>query len=282
MADWINALGRGDADAATAVLHLFGGPFVTIGSGRLDVPDSGKRLLAFVALHCGAVDRRYAAGTLWPICDDRRAAGNLRSALWRLRSCRIPLVTADKTSMSLSHGIVVDVDVVSEWASRLIQGSASQDDLVVGPRGVDALDLLPGWYDDWVLMERERNRQRLLHALEALTHALIGSGRCAEAVEAAMLAVTSEPLRESAQRALIEAHLAEGNWVEGRRRFETYRRLLMRELGIEPRRALSDLLRRTGHFENAAPPRSNSSPVAPVVATPIAALPARHSSSPAH
>ena len=43
---------------------------------------------------------------------------------------------------------------------------------------------------------------------------------------AAMLAVSSEPLRESTQLRLIEAHIAEGNWVEGRRRFEAYRRLL--------------------------------------------------------
>src|SRR5690242_21218853 len=53
--------------------------------------------------------------------------------------------------------------------------------------GVDAIDLLPGWYDDWVLMERERVRQRLLHALEALSGQLAQVGRCAEAVDAAMM-----------------------------------------------------------------------------------------------
>ena len=41
--------------------------------------------------------------------------------------------------------------------------------------------------------------------------------------EAAMFAVGIEPLRESAQRVLIEAHLAEGNLVEARRAFVTYR-----------------------------------------------------------
>jgi Bacterial transcriptional activator domain len=33
---------------------------------------------------------------------------------------------------------------------------------------------------------------------------------------------------------LIQAHLAEGNWVEGRRSFEAYRAVLHRELGVEP------------------------------------------------
>jgi DNA-binding SARP family transcriptional activator len=108
----------------------------------------------------------------------------------------------------------------------------------------DFIDLLPGWYDDWVLVERERVRQRLLHALEALSSQLARAGRCAEAVEAAMMAVTAEPLRESAQRVLIQAHLAEGNWVEGRRSFEAYRDVLDRELGVEPDPELAAMVRR--------------------------------------
>jgi DNA-binding SARP family transcriptional activator len=59
-----------------------------------------------------------------------------------------------------------------------------------------------------------------------------------------MMAVTAEPLRESAQRVLIEAHLAEGNWVEGRRSFEAYRDLLDHELGVQPEPELAALVRR--------------------------------------
>ena len=112
------------------------------------------------------------------------------------------------------------------------------------PWGIDAIDLLPGWYDDWALLERERIRQRLLHALEALSCQLVRAGRFAEAVEAAMMAVTAEPLRESAQRVLIQAHLAEGNWVEGRRTFEAYRDMLEHELGVQPEPELAAMLRR--------------------------------------
>lgn len=74
----------------------------------------------------------------------------------------------------------------------------------------------------------------MLHALEALSRRLVRQGRWAEAVEAAMAAVTSEPLRESAQRTLIDAYLAGGNWVEARRAFDAYRALLRRELETEP------------------------------------------------
>ena len=68
--------------------------------------------------------------------------------------------------------VFVDVHVVSAWAARLIGGSASHNDLGIMPWGVDAIDLLPGWYDDWALIERERFRQRVLHALEALSRQL--------------------------------------------------------------------------------------------------------------
>jgi DNA-binding SARP family transcriptional activator len=131
---------------------------------------------------------------------------------------------------------------VCGWANRLIDGTAQGDDLAVSSTWVEALDLLPGWYDDWALIERERLRQRTLHALEALSKHLSRAGRFADAVEAAILAVTAEPLRESAQRVLIEAHLAEGNLVEARRGYQAYRDLVNRELGVEPSKGLLTLL----------------------------------------
>ncbi|MDD9207972.1 bacterial transcriptional activator domain-containing protein, partial [Georgenia sp. 10Sc9-8] len=104
------------------------------------------------------------------------------------------------------------------------------------------VDLLPGWYDDWVIFERERIRQRVLHALEALSCELVRRGRCAEAIEVALDAVGVEPLRESAQRVLIEAHLAEGNLVEARRLYLRYRELVRQELRTEPGTTLTRLV----------------------------------------
>jgi DNA-binding SARP family transcriptional activator len=196
-----------DRDEA-AVLHLFGGPYITVCGQRHEVPEGSKRLLVFVALRRARVERSCAAGTLWPIGGELRAAGNLRSALWRLRRAGIDLIVADKWSLALSDEVVVDLRIMEERAARLIAGTATRDDLRVMHWHMDALDLLPGWYDDWALMERERIRQRMLHALEALSRNLAHQGRWAEAVEAALAAVTAEPLRESAQRTLIEVHLA--------------------------------------------------------------------------
>jgi DNA-binding SARP family transcriptional activator len=142
----------------------------------------------------------------------------------------------------LRPGTVVDVTILCEWAGRLVDGSASEADLCAVNWRNDMMDLLPGWYDDWVIFERERIRQRFLHALEVLSRRLAEVGRCAEAVEAAISAVSADPLRESANKVLIEAHLAEGNLVEGRRAYQRYRDNLRRELGVEPGPELTSLV----------------------------------------
>jgi DNA-binding SARP family transcriptional activator len=235
-------LSRHDLDGVPAVL-LFGGPYVMLNGGRVEVPDGSKRLLVFVALGTGRVDRRFAAGSLWPIGNDDRAAGNLRSALWRLRCAGIDLVESDKCSLRLRPGTVVDVSLVGDWATRMVDGSATGSDLCVANWRTDAMELLPGWYDDWVIFERERIRQQVLHAMEILSRRLAAAGRFAEAVATAISAVSADPLRESAHRVLIEAHLAEGNLAEGRRAYDRYRAIARRELGVEPGRELTSLIR---------------------------------------
>jgi DNA-binding SARP family transcriptional activator len=238
--DWLD---RHIGNVGVPVVHLFGGPYVTVATERREIPEGSKQLLAFVALRRRRVERCQAAGTLWPCGSDQRAAGNLRTALWRLRRAGIEVLVADKWSLALRTEVVVDLHVMDRLATRLIDGTAAGEDLGVSTWWADALDLLPGWYDDWVLIERERLRQRVLHALEELSRRLAGEGRFADAVEAAMLAISAEPLRESALRAVIEAHVAEGNLCEARRCWRAYRDLVRRELGVDPSRDLLTILR---------------------------------------
>jgi DNA-binding SARP family transcriptional activator len=216
------------------VVHLLAGPYVTVGAERRDVPEGSKQLLAFVVLRRRRVERRQAAGVLWPLGDEERAAGNLRSALWRLRRAGIDVLISDKWSLVIDTDVQVDLHVIEQWATRLIEGRPTAHDLAITLSAADALDLLPGFYDDWALIERERIRQRILHALEALSERLAAAGRFADAIEAAMLAASAEPLRESAHRMLIKAHLAEGNVTEARRVYLVYEALVGRELGVLP------------------------------------------------
>jgi DNA-binding SARP family transcriptional activator len=221
------------------IVHLLDGPYITVGRERRDVPEGSKQLLAFVALRRRRVERRQAAGALWPLGDEERAAGNLRSALWRLRRAGIDVLIADKWSLVLDTDVRVDLHALEEWATRLINGGTTAQDLTIPPSASDALNLLPGFYDDWALIERERVRQRVLHALEALSERLSAAGKFADAIESAMLATSAEPLRESAHRSLIKAHVAEGNLTEARRAYLAYQALMNRELGIPPSKSFA-------------------------------------------
>ena len=93
-----------------------------------------------------------------------------------------------------------------------------------------------------MIVERERLRQIRVHALEELSRRLAVGHRYGHAIDAALAAIAADPLRESAHRRLIEAHLAEGNASEAIRQYETYAELLASQLGIEPSPALRRLV----------------------------------------
>jgi DNA-binding SARP family transcriptional activator len=224
---------RPDGPSA-ATLQVLEGPGLLIAGERTALPESSLRFLIFLALRRRPVRRSVVAAALWPHSDEARAGGNLRSAMWRLGGTRAGIVDVVTDGLVMCPDVSVDLETVSRWAERVTAGSESVADLQV-PDSIDAaLDLLPGWYDDWVVFERERVRARALHALEHVSRLLSAAGRHAQAVDAAIAAVCSEPLRESAQRALVLAHLAEGNQVEAHRSFHAYRSLLETELGVVP------------------------------------------------
>ncbi len=202
-----------------------------------------QRLLAFLGLRARPQHRSVIAGSLWMDTTEDRALASLRTALWQVRRAGDDLVESKGNYLRLGPRVRVDVVELVARARRLLDGGAALDlrDVELSPVELSD-DLLPEWYEDWVLVERERLRQLFLHSLEALSRRLGSLGRHAQAVEAGIAAVAVEPLRESAQRALIEAHLAEGNISEAIRQFDRYAALLDRELGIRPGDGLRSLL----------------------------------------
>ena len=229
------------AERSTVAVRVLGRLSLAHGDRAVPVPPGSRRLLAYLALHPDGVDRRSAAGVLWPTVSEGRAAGNLRSALWRLQRVDCALVRVERSAVGLGDDVSVDLQAVEAWADRVLAGTATPPDLAVDPGAVVDLDLLPGWYDDWVVATSARLRLRLLHALDALSALLQRAGRPMEAVEAVHVAVLAEPLRESGQRALIEAHRAAGDWVAARRQYDLFRTLLRREVGVEPSPELTAL-----------------------------------------
>lgn len=224
---------RARTTARRSTVRLLGQFGVESAGAPVEVPASTHRLVAFLALQGHEVERGYASTCLWLDKSEQRAGANLRSALWRLRQCPVQLVTVTSSHVGLAAHVDVDAAELLVRARTLIDERAGVD--VDGMEVGDlARDLLPAWYDDFVELERERFRQLRLHALEALAHRLLLAGRPARAVDAALTAVAADPLRESAHRAVIEVHLAEGNVAEAVRQFGTLSTVLGEQLGIAP------------------------------------------------
>jgi DNA-binding SARP family transcriptional activator len=225
--------------SAPASLGLLHGFQLRLGRQPVHLPLSAQRVLAFVALHERPLQRLFVAGSLWLDSSEQNANASLRTALWRLRRPGCTLVEASPTHVGLGRDIEVDVRDAAARAQRAIRHAPEGGDLVTL---CDAGDLLPDWYDDWVLIERERFRQLRLHALEALCDELTGAGRYGEAAEAGLAAIAGEPLRESAHRALIRAHLAEGNTGEAIRQYTLFRAVIHDRLGLEPSEQMERLV----------------------------------------
>lgn len=200
-----------------------------------------QRLLAFVALNPRPLSRSYVAGILWIESTEQRAGGNLRSALWRLKQSGVPLIEVAGECLHLSRHVRVDVREAEIQARRLLDPTCQDDDFDAAELPYCG-ELLPAWYEDWVLIERERQRQLMLHALEALCERLTRRGQFGQAIAAGIAAVQGEPLRESAHRALIRAYLAEGNLGEVLRQYNLYQRLINEQLGLEPSTELRELV----------------------------------------
>ncbi|WP_248961183.1 AfsR/SARP family transcriptional regulator [Sphaerisporangium perillae] len=225
-------------------VDLLGGFRLVAGGEQATVSGGTERLVSFAALCGQAVPRTLLAGTLWPDRPERRAQASLRSALARLEDAGRQILDIGTTEVRLSPSAEVDIGEARALARRVLDPCThtAGDDLCAEAVEILSVDLLPGWYDDWVVREGEEWHQLRLHALEALADDFTEAGRFADAVAAAGVAVRAEPLRESAHAALIRAHLAEGNQAEALRDFERYERLLSVELGLRPTPLVTDLV----------------------------------------
>jgi DNA-binding SARP family transcriptional activator len=197
-----------------------------------------QRVLALLALRWALLTRATLAGTLWGDIPERRAQANLRNAVWRIRLTSDALLRCTRNAVGLNTALALDLHQAQRSARMMLNGDLAElDDESLGH------DLLPSWDEEWLVFERERQRQLRMHALEALSDSLCRLGRYPEAITAALTAVRAEPLRESAQRALISAHLGEGNASEAVRQLDGYRKLLDGELGLAPSDQLVTLVR---------------------------------------
>jgi DNA-binding SARP family transcriptional activator len=229
------------SEASAARLSLLNGFELKVGGSTVPLAFSSQHLLAYLAVINRRVSRSTVAGTLWGGVPDSRAAGNLRSALWRLRHVDVGLVGSYGDNLMLAPTLSVDIYEADRIARLAFDPTTDVSCLSVEELPITG-ELLPGWDYEWVMLERERLRQISLHVLDALCHRWTRERSFDKAIKAGLAAVASEPLRETSQCALISAFIAEGNPSEAIRRFTLYAELLGRELKLSPSLQLVKLM----------------------------------------
>lgn len=221
-------------------LVLMGGFGLALDDDQLGVPFLSQRLVARLALS-GRCGRARLADVLWPDTGALQAMANLRTALWRTNQLAPGLLAMSPHAVGLDPGVDVDVDRLVRSARAVLAGP--EDD----QSPVEALtaqgDLLPDWSDAWLDLDRERLRQLRLHLLETLAERLAQRCMFGGALDAALTALREDPLRETAHRAVIRIHLAEGNLGEARHAFDACVVVLRRELGVGPSELTTALVR---------------------------------------
>ncbi|MEC5193153.1 MULTISPECIES: AfsR/SARP family transcriptional regulator [unclassified Arthrobacter] len=199
-----------------------------------------QRLIAVLAIR-GPSLRSYLVGLLWPEYPETRALESLRVSV-HLVSRQVPgLLVKDGNVLSLSEEVHVDLHRVRAQIRDLdrIRPNGKFAPWLYDLRGAE---LLPGWYEDWVLFEQIRLRQDRLHAFTLISRESLNRCDYEAAVEAAEAAVEIEPLYETAVGLYIQAEMHQGNTASALLAFERYQRQLRQDMGIEPSETLRRLV----------------------------------------
>ncbi|WP_405827244.1 MULTISPECIES: BTAD domain-containing putative transcriptional regulator [unclassified Streptomyces] len=152
------------------------------------------------------------------------------------------LIDSVDRCLRLSQPVLVDLHDVGKLAQEVLSG---QD---LPHRVADALvdelarELLTGWSDSWLLLERERWDQLRLHALEALAQQFQLAQQYLPALQTALSVIAIDRVRETAHRIVMEVHIAEGNVASAFKCYQEYRAFLDRELSVAPSRQMTQLV----------------------------------------
>ncbi len=213
-------------------IQLLGG-FQTLHDGEpLEGLESGglQTLLAYLVLNVDKPQhRRHVAFTFWPDSTEKHAFSNLRNHLHRLRSA-LPspdrYLEADRTTIAWKPEAPTRVDVWQFERSYVAQDWADAVDLYEG-------DLLPGHYEEWILIERDSLRDRFLQAIEQLVEAQESAGQLRAAVATVRKLLRQDPLHEPSYRRLMRLYIMLGDRASAVAAYQTCVDVLRSELEAE-------------------------------------------------
>ncbi len=226
--------------------------------GGLRIERDGKPLPPFAArkeeallVHLAVTQRSHPrevlADLLWDERTQAQALGNLRVVLSGLRQHLAPYldITRQMVGLNPENSIWMDaVELDTELAQIAQQWAAPSLD--IAERLDRALSLykgefLSGFYtrdsqgfENWMIQERERLHRQVIEALHHLVEIYINCDMNSLGITQATRLLQLDPLREDAHRQMMLLLAKTGQRNAALNQFETCRRLLDDELGVEP------------------------------------------------
>ncbi len=194
-----------------------------------------QSLFAYLLLNSGVHHRREKlAAMFWPDLPEDAARDNLRHILWKIRKA---LPTGPVGGYLFSDELVVAFNWSAEYHLDVdllkSAGRAQTADDLLAALGSYRGELLPGFTDEWVTLEREYLNHVFEHNMARLMSMLEGEKRWLDILEWGERWLTFGQRPEPAFRALMTAHMEMG---EMPRVADVYTRCVrsLAELGLEP------------------------------------------------
>ena len=187
-----------------------------------------KTLLAYLLLTGGTHHpRERLAGLLWPESTERNARKNLRQALWHLRKSigeRYLIADTESIAFSSSSEYWLDTAILEDPVEQNMEMVVS---LYEG-------ELLPGYYEDWVLLERDRLSAVFERKIQRLLTQLLQDQRWTDARSWAERWISKGQIPEAAYRGLMVAFAATGELSKVESSYQRCVEALRVEIGVDP------------------------------------------------
>ena len=245
-------------------INLFAGLSLSWNDEPLSLP-SGKAassLLAYLIVHHGTMHTRdLLSGLFWPDVPDDVARRRLSQALWRIRRALSPhrVLLAANDAIGFAPDIPLWSDV--EAFRESVASGADAEAVALYQGG-----FMAGYYDDWILLERERLREMFLRVLENAVLSCKMAGDYEGALLHVRRLVSEDPLRELAHCEIMRLCHLLGRDDEALHQYRVCCQLLNDELGALPAASTVALAREiTALADDGALPHLPVAPSSPVV-----------------
>jgi predicted ATPase len=248
-----------EKDMSHLSLALLGGFQTTLDGTPITAfeTDRGRALLAYLAAEASRPHRRDAlTGLLWPNMPEPSARHNLSQCLFNLRQAlgdhqaEPPFLLISRETLQFNSTSQHTLDLATFTALLNACDAHPHPQLetcrLCIPRLQQAVELYRGdflahffladsaAFEEWALVQRESLHLRAMAALAALADSYEQDGDAAAGIRICRRQLELDPWREESHRQMMRLLAGSGQRSAALAQYETCRRVLASELGVEP------------------------------------------------